>query len=99
MISNDEIGQTPVKFDNVIENSFKVVCGMNINKGKKFLLETYDPTQLQLIRGCLFLVYLVLFRVAKSFVSKILSAHKMTIFSGFNRLLEKVIKNLMIINS
>ena len=39
MISNDEIGQTPVKFDNVIENSFKVVCGMNVNKGTDFFLK------------------------------------------------------------
>ena len=56
MISNDEIGQIPTKFDNAIENNFKVVCGMDVNKGNIFLLETYHPTQLQHIRGRPFLV-------------------------------------------
>ena len=50
MIANDEIGQTPVKFNYVIENIFKVVYGMNVHKGKIYIA-TYDPTQLQPIRG------------------------------------------------
>ena len=58
MIANDEIGQTPAKFDNLIDNIFKFVCGMNVHKGNKFLLETYDQTQLQPIRGRPFLLYL-----------------------------------------
>ena len=56
MISNDKIGQTPAKFDNVIDNIFKVVCGMNVQKEEKNLLETCNPTQLQPIRGRSFLV-------------------------------------------
>ena len=56
MIANDKIGQTPAKFDNVIDNIFKVVCGMNFHKGKKNLA-TYDQTQLQPIRGHSFMVY------------------------------------------
>ena len=35
MIANDKIGQTTTKFDNLIENIFKVVCGMNVHKVKK----------------------------------------------------------------
>ena len=35
MIANDKIGQTTAKFDNMIDNIFKVVCGMNVHKGKK----------------------------------------------------------------
>ena len=56
MISNDKIGQTPAKFDNVIDNIFKVVCGMNVHKEEKNLLETCNPTQLQPIRGRSFMV-------------------------------------------
>ena len=37
MISNDKIGQAPAKFDNVIDNIFKVVGGMNVHKEKKIL--------------------------------------------------------------
>ena len=45
MISNDEIGQTPAEFDHLIDNIFKFV-DMNVQKVKKLLLSTYDPTQL-----------------------------------------------------
>ena len=55
MIANDRIGQNPAKFDNEIGNIFKVVCGMNVHKGKKNLA-TYKPTQLQPIRGRPFMV-------------------------------------------
>ena len=44
VVANDQIGQTPAKFDNLIENIFKVVCGINVHKGKKYILVTYDPT-------------------------------------------------------
>ena len=56
MIPNEKIGQNPAKFDNVIDNIFKFVCGINVHKGNKFLLSTYDPTQLQPIRVRPFLV-------------------------------------------
>ena len=56
MIANDKIGQAPANFDNVIDNIFEVVCGINFHKGKTIILETYDPTQLQPIRGRSFLV-------------------------------------------
>ena len=58
MIANDKIGQSPAKFPNVIDNIFKIVCGMNVHRGKK-LLATYEPTQLQPIRGRPFLVPLL----------------------------------------
>ena len=35
MTANDEIGQTTAKFDNMIDNIFKVVCGRVFHKGKK----------------------------------------------------------------
>ena len=40
MIANEKIGQNPDKFDYVIDNIFKVVCGINFHKGKKFLQYT-----------------------------------------------------------
>ena len=46
MIANEKIGQTSAEFDNVIENIFKFVCGMNVHKGNKFLLATYDQKKL-----------------------------------------------------
>ena len=45
MVYNDKIGQIPAKFGNLIDNIFKVFCGINFYKGKKFLLATYDLTQ------------------------------------------------------
>ena len=57
MIANDKIGQNPDEFDNAIDNIFKVVCGMNFNKGNKSLISSYDPTHLQPIRGCPFMVF------------------------------------------
>ena len=56
MISNNKIGQTHAKFDNVIDNIFKFFCGMNFYKRDNFLLATYNPTQPQPIRGSPFLV-------------------------------------------
>ena len=35
MIGKKQIGQTPAEFDNVIDDIFKAVCGMNVHKGKK----------------------------------------------------------------
>ena len=35
MIANEKNGQTPAEFDNVIDNIFKVVCGVNVHKGKQ----------------------------------------------------------------
>ena len=40
----------------MIDNIFKVVCGMNVYKEKKNTFPTIDPTQLQPIRGRPFLV-------------------------------------------
>ena len=56
MIANDEIGQSPAEIDNVIDNILKLVCRVNVHKGNKFVLATYDPTQLQPVRGRPFLV-------------------------------------------
>ena len=41
MITNDKIGQTLDEFDNVIDNIFKVFCGMNFQKENIFLIATY----------------------------------------------------------
>ena len=43
MIANDKIGQTLAKFDNMIDNIFKVFCGINVHKGSKFILAVYYP--------------------------------------------------------
>ena len=51
IIAIDKHGQTPAKFDNVIDSIFKVLFGMNYHKGKQILLAIYDPTQLQPITG------------------------------------------------
>ena len=99
MIANDEIVQTPSEFDNVIDNIIKVVFSMNVNKGKKFLLATYDPTQLQPIRGRPFLVPPCVIPCYNIIPKKLLSAHRMIICSGFNIFLEKVIKNLLRLHS
>ena len=80
MIANDKIGQTPAGFDNVIDNILKVVCGMNFQKGKIFLLVSYDPTQLQPIRWRPFLVSPYVIPYYKIIPDKILSTHKMIIF-------------------
>ena len=56
MIDNDKIGQTSAESDNVTDNIVKVACSMNVYKGDKFILVTYDPTKLQPIRGHPFLV-------------------------------------------
>ena len=47
MIANEETGQTPAKFDNVIENIFKVIV---FSQRKKIFFATYDTTQLVPIR-------------------------------------------------
>ena len=59
MIANDEIGQTPSKFDNVIDNIFKVVCGMNVHKGEKYscniqpnITPTYYRTSISVVPLC-----------------------------------------------
>ena len=47
IIVNDKIGQSPVEFDNMIDNIFKVVCRINIHKGKKYscnILPNTTPT-------------------------------------------------------
>ena len=56
MIANDEMGQSPAKLDNVFDNVLKIVCGINVHKANKICVGTYDPTQLQPIRGHPFLV-------------------------------------------
>ena len=82
MVDNDKIGQTPAKFDNVIDKFFKVVWSINFHKRNKFLLAIYMT---QHISNRLWDVHLwcplVLFHVTKLFLSKYLSAHKMIIFS------------------
>ena len=95
MISNDKIGQTPAKFDNVTDNIFKVVCGMNVHKEEKNLLETCNPTQLQPIRGCSFLVSPCVIPCYKIIPIKNSVHSQDNNFSVFNILLEKVIKNLL----
>ena len=39
IITNDKICQTPANFDNGIDHVFKVVCGVNVHKGKKIFLQ------------------------------------------------------------
>ena len=56
MIANDKISKAPSKFHIVIDNNPKSVCGLKVHKVKNFVLETYNPTQLQPIIGRPFMV-------------------------------------------
>ena len=80
MLADDKIGRTTAEFGNVICNILKVVCVMNVHKRKKILLATYDPQNSNLLDDVHFWCPRVLFHVAKLFLSKILSAHRMIIF-------------------
>ena len=99
MIANDKLSQTPAEFNNVTDNTSKVVFGMNVQKGNKLLLAIYDPTQLQPIRGRQFMVSPYGIPCYKIISIKNSVRTKDDNFSGFYRLLEKVIKNLLIIHS
>ena len=94
MIANDKIGQNPAKFDNVIDNIFKFVCDMNAQKGNKFLIAAYYPTQPQPIRGRSFLVSHCVIPCYKIIPIKHSVHAQDNNFSGFNKLLEKFINKL-----
>ena len=98
IIDNDKIGQSPAKFDNLIDNLFKVVCGMNVHKGSKFLSATCDPTQLQPIRVRPFMMSTCVIPCCKSIPIKHSVRAQDDFFSGFNRLIGNFIKNLLIIH-
>ena len=95
MIANDKIGQTSSEFDNVIDNIFKVVCSMNVYNGNEFLLVTYDPTKIQPIRGRPFMVPPCVIPCYKIIPIKNSVYAQDDNFSGFSRLLEKVINKLL----
>ena len=78
MAANEKIGQTPAEFDNVIDNIFKVFCSMNVHKGNLFLQHTTQHNS-NLLEDVHFWCTLVLFHVAKLFLSKIISMQKMII--------------------
>ena len=99
MVCNDKIGQTPVKFDNVIYNIFKVVCCMNGHKGNTFILATYNSIKLQSIRGCLFMVSPCVIPCYNIISFKNSVRTQDDNFSGFNRLIETFIKKLLGIKS
>ena len=70
MVANDKFIQTPAKFDNVIDNIFKGVCGMNVQKRKKILqcMTQHNSNPLEDVHlWC----PVVLFHVTKIFLSKI----------------------------
>jgi hypothetical protein len=56
IFATDKIGQSSAQFDNICDNIIRLLCGVNIYKGNKLEVSTYDPTQLQPIRGHPFLV-------------------------------------------
>ena len=80
MIANDKIGQTPAKFDNVIDNVFKVVCGMNVHKGKKIYLQHTTQLRSNQVEDVHFWCPLVLFHVTILYLLKVLSAQKKIVF-------------------
>ena len=90
MIANDKNGQIPAKFDNEIDNIFKVVCGMNVTKGKKIFLAAYDQTKPKPSKGRPFLVSPCVIPCLKIIPIK----HSVHVEdgndSGFNRFLEKI---------
>ena len=90
MISNDKIGQNPTKFDNLIDNIFKVVCGMNVHKLNKCIIATYNPTQLQPIRGHPCILSPCVIPCYKIISIKNYFRVQYDNFSGFNRLLENL---------
>ena len=98
MIANDKIGQTPSKFDNVIDNIFKCFCSMNVHKGK-YLLEIYKPTQPQHIKVIPYLASPCVIPCYKSILIKNSVRAQDDNFSGCSRFIEIVIKNLSIIHS
>ena len=71
MVSNEKIGQTPSEFDNVIDNIFKVGCGMNVQKVKKVLLKHMIQRNSNLLEDVHLWCPLALFHVTTSFLSKI----------------------------
>ena len=56
MLATDEIDQSSAEFGSVCDNIIRLLCGINIYKGNKLEIGTYDPTQLQPINGHPFLV-------------------------------------------
>lgn len=56
MFASDEIGQRSAEFDDVIDTICRHVRGANVYKGGIMEIATFDPTQLQPIRGKPFLV-------------------------------------------
>ena len=99
MVANGEIGQTPTRFDNVIDNIFKVVCVINVQKENKFRLAIYDPTQFQPIRGHPSMVSPCVIPCYNITPIKNSVRAQDDNFSGFNRLLETVTNNSLIITS
>ena len=81
MTDNEKNGQSPAKFNNTIDNIFKVFCGMNVHKGEKIFLKHMTQHKYNLLEDVHLWCPLVLFHVKKLFLSKILSAHKMKCFS------------------
>ena len=92
MLADDKIGRTTAEFGNVICNILKVVCVMNVHKEKK-ILAIYVLTKLQPIRGHPFLVSPCVIPCYKIISIKNSLCTQDDNFSGFNRFLEKVIKN------
>ena len=93
MIANDEMGQSPDQLDNVFDNVLKIVCGINVHKTNKICVGTYDPTQLQPIRGHPFLASPSIIPCYKIVPIKNSVRAQEGKFSGLNRLQEKVTKN------
>ena len=83
----------------MIENIIKVFCGTNVRKGNKFLLETYDPTYLQPIIERPFIVSPCVIPCYKTIPIKTFVRAQDDNFSGFNRLIETVMNNLLRIQS
>ena len=80
MIANGKIGQNPAKFDNAIDNIFKVVCGMNVHKRNKFFMQHTNQHNSNQFEDIHLWCPLVLFHVTKLFLSKSnkISVYQMT---------------------
>ena len=68
MIANEKIGQTPAKFDNVIDNIFKVVYGIDFHKGKNLYLQHTNQHSSNQLGDVHFWCPLLLFHVKKIFL-------------------------------
>ena len=92
MIDNDESGQTPEIFDNVIDNILRILCGINFHKWKKSTCNILPDTAPTNKRMSIFGVPLCYAMLQNYSYQKSIYTQDDN-FSGFNIFLEKLQRN------